>query len=364
MALSGSVSVEATRSGRDMLVFSWEAVQDQKTMTSTVSWKMELVADEYGALDVTDAEIYPWAVTVDGQAFSGKSNICIGANETKTLAAGEALVAHEADGTKVFDFVFTQNFGGLVWGGSTELCQACSGTGLDANQSTGVNIPCSACNGNGIVGSSDGSTVINDVTGSGTGELDALTNKFPIRDFVNGLIMALCCSPIAPPKGEPVAFLYGRVAKEGETPTHTIDGVDYVGAVLQDIDDLWTDKETYPYAVILECNDFLYSEGLRYVMLMIGEVPFRIVKNKTGGTDIYGTYENGKYLFKKYYCMTYTTTGDTYKPWYGGNSGDPTGFELSDKMNRYTCWWTSHNLYNEDDTVYMSQSLEPIPIYE
>lgn len=31
------------------------------------------------------------------------------------------------------------------------------------------------------------------------------------------------------PQREPVAFLYGHVAKEGETPTNTTNGVDDVG---------------------------------------------------------------------------------------------------------------------------------------
>ena len=140
MALSGSVSVEATPNGHDLLVFTWEAVQDAVAKTSTISWVLQLVADASGALNVTNAEIYPWAVTIDGQAFSGKSNIYIQANQTKTLATGSAVLSHDADGTKSFDFSFLQNFGGLVWGGST---------------------------------------VINDVTGSGVGVLDSFAKKVP-----------------------------------------------------------------------------------------------------------------------------------------------------------------------------------------
>lgn len=49
------------------------------------------------------------------------------------------------------------------------------------------------------------------------------------RSFLIGLAIAFAGKPLPISQGkEPVAFLYGHVAKEGETPTHTIDGVDEV----------------------------------------------------------------------------------------------------------------------------------------
>lgn len=69
--------------------------------------------------------------------------------------------------------------------------------------------------------------------------------KYPIKDFCESYLMALCGRPIRWPSREPVAYLYGHIAKEGETPTHTINGVDYVGAVLPKLPE--TDL---PYAVL------------------------------------------------------------------------------------------------------------------
>ena len=84
------------------------------------------------------------------------------------------------------------------------------------------------------------------------------------KSFLKGLALGLAGKPLefAPKKepvipdvpiepdvpSEPVAYLYGHVAKEGETPTHTIDGVGYVGAVLPKLPE-W-DTVAYPYAVI------------------------------------------------------------------------------------------------------------------
>ena len=175
MALNGSVSVEATRGGNDDLVFSWEAVQDQNTMTSTISWKMELVAHTYGRIDQGTPQ--PWVVTIDGQEFSGTASVNIANNETKTLATGEVVLTHNEDGTRSFAFTFSQELN-ITWGASS---------------------------GNPIY--------IGAVTGEGNGELDPLEapepepQKFPIKKWLAGLIAA-CCSPRrAFSRREPIGYL-------------------------------------------------------------------------------------------------------------------------------------------------------------
>lgn len=109
MATSGSVSVTATQ--YDTLKFSWwinsgdQSTEDNKTL---VRWKMELIAGTYGLISSTAAK--DWAVTVNGTKYSGTNTIGIGNNATKTLASGTTSVAHNADGTKVFSFSFSQEF--------------------------------------------------------------------------------------------------------------------------------------------------------------------------------------------------------------------------------------------------------------
>lgn len=164
MALSGSVTVAATN--WDDLVFSWTAVQDKATKSSTVSWKMELVAKDFGQIIATPGS--PWTVTIDGHEFSGTTDIAIGNNETKTLAEGEAVLQHEPDGTRSFEFSFSQTFY-ITFG----------------DQSIGV------------------------ITGEGTGELDRI--GFDIVSWLWGYLLALCGRPIRWPSREPVAYLYNGV---------------------------------------------------------------------------------------------------------------------------------------------------------
>ena len=233
MALNGSVSVEATRGGNDDLVFSWEAVQDQSTMTSTISWKLELVAYAYGRIEQSTPQ--PWTVTIDGQEFSGTASVNIANNETKQLAAGEIVLTHNEDGTRSFAFTFSQELN-ITWGASS---------------------------GNPIY--------IGAVTGEGTGELDPLEapepepQKFPIKKWLAGLIAALCSPRRAFPQREPIGYLYGHIAKDGEK-THTINGVDYYGYVVPKFPEL--DENVYKCAIMFErsaglfdgCSLFVFSE--------------------------------------------------------------------------------------------------------
>lgn len=291
--LSGSVSVEATPNGRDMLVFSWSATQDETAKTSTVAWVMSLVADEYGALDVTDAEVYPWAVTVDGQAFSGNSNIYIGANETVTLASGEAVLEHEADGTKSFEFTFMQDFEGLTWG--------------------------------------DG-TVINEVTGTGTGELDAFAVKFDIKGFLTGLAMALCSPARGLPKREPVAFLYN-------------------GVQLPALPE-W-DKGTYPHCYI---EGYINADGNWMYYLAATTSECAVHFNSSKDADYVYCLDD----IQMYACVF--NTGDDNPAWgsfieLDFSAGNPI-FPASQAI------WADYDLINTDDnSVYLAAS-DPIPVYE
>lgn len=315
MALNGSVSVDVTPNSHDILTFSWEATQDKQARTSTVVWKMELISDASGALNVTDADAYSWTVIIDGQEFSGKSNIHIGANETKTLTSGEVTLTHEEDGTKVFEFTFTQNFGGISWGGSTELCPVCSGTGLDANQSGGISIPCSACNGNGVIGSSSGAIIINDVTGSGVGELDSLIGKFPILDLINGLIMHFCSRFTRYPQVEPIAYLYGE----------------YEHPPLPE----W-DNEQYPYIC------FAPFTGGTTGGLFASSTPFVLTSN--GYVELEPSVDIS------------ALETDDHSKWHEIR---PVGSWFVDIVPK----WTNHDILNEDGTIYLKAS-RPLPVYK
>lgn len=107
MATSGYTSVEATK--YDTLKFSWEIEsQSVANNTTTISWKMELIAGTYGKISSTASK--DWSVTVNGVKTSGTNKIGIANNATKTLAEGTSTIAHNDDGTKTFSYSFSQEF--------------------------------------------------------------------------------------------------------------------------------------------------------------------------------------------------------------------------------------------------------------
>lgn len=107
MATSGSVSIQVT--DWDSLVFEWtrESVSIDNN-TSTITWAMKLVATAYGRISASSQS--PWSITVNGTQYTGKANLAISNNSTKTLASGTQVIPHNEDGTKSFSFSFSQTF--------------------------------------------------------------------------------------------------------------------------------------------------------------------------------------------------------------------------------------------------------------
>jgi hypothetical protein len=113
MASSGSTIVAATK--YDDLKFSWWiSSQSIENNTTTIGWKMELISGIYGQIIASSQS--PWEITVNGTKYTGKENIGISDNATKTLATGSTTIAHNTDGSKSFSYSFSQsmyiNFGG------------------------------------------------------------------------------------------------------------------------------------------------------------------------------------------------------------------------------------------------------------
>lgn len=106
MALTGSSRVAATT--QNDLVFLWSATQSVTQNQSTVSWSLQLTAGSYGRISATPGS--GWAVSVDGQSFSGTTSIAIGNNETKVLASGSVVLQHGEAGERAFDYSFRQDF--------------------------------------------------------------------------------------------------------------------------------------------------------------------------------------------------------------------------------------------------------------
>lgn len=125
MATNGSTSVKVT--DWDTLKFSWE-IDSQSIVnnTSTVKWKMQLIATSDGRIDSSASK--EWSVTVNGTKYSGTNKITIGNNETITLASGSTTITHNANGTKTFSYSFSQEFA-ITFSGSSIGTKSGSGSG-------------------------------------------------------------------------------------------------------------------------------------------------------------------------------------------------------------------------------------------
>ena len=115
MATSGSKSVTVTE--WDTLKFSWaQQSQSVANNTTTITWKLELIATEYGYISSSASKA--WSVTVNGTNYSGTNTVGISNNSTRRLASGTTTITHGSDGTKTFNYSFSQafdiNFNGWV----------------------------------------------------------------------------------------------------------------------------------------------------------------------------------------------------------------------------------------------------------
>ena len=124
MALNGSTSIVVT--SQDTLKFSWSATQNISNNTSTISWKMELIATSAGYISSSAPK--SWEVVINGITYSGTNTIGISNNSTKTLASGTTVINHDADGTKSFSYSFSQQIS-INWGSTYIGTKNGSGTG-------------------------------------------------------------------------------------------------------------------------------------------------------------------------------------------------------------------------------------------
>lgn len=125
MASSGSKSVAVT--SHDTLTFSWsQSSQSIANNTTTISWSLVLTTDAYGRISSTAEK--SWSVTVNGNNYSGKNTVGVGNNSSKTLASGSTTITHGSDGTKSFNYSFSQYFG-ITFSGSSIGTISGSGSG-------------------------------------------------------------------------------------------------------------------------------------------------------------------------------------------------------------------------------------------
>ena len=172
-----------------------------------------------------------------------------------------------------------------------------------------------------------------------------VTETRDLRTYCLGIALELMKKALPISKKIP-KFLYGHIAKEGDTPTHTINGVDYVGEVLPALPE-W-DRKTYPYAAIGRG----WPLATTY-LLLVSTVPFAR-KVESNGIEYTMTSVEGSTGLS---CRLYTQHDtEVLNEWIireitYTNQVVNQGF------------WSNHDILKEDGTVYLAAS-EPIPVYE
>lgn len=150
----------------------------------------------------------------------------------------------------------------------------------------------------------------------------------------------LCATMGSGEAAEPVAYLYGHVAGEGETPAHIVDGVGYVGAILPPLPE-W-DRETYPHAILTHnFRGDSVASLTQYSMSVSSKLIFQ--NNEESG--LFGVCVEGSFHYKR-----------------SNGWGD---FEQKDSnvANYDIVVWANFDVLNEDGSIYLEKS-DRIPIYE
>ena len=125
MASNGSSSVQVT--AYDTLKFNWVQVgQSTVNNTTVINWSLQLISGSAGKIISSVSKA--WSVTVNGTSYSGTNSVAIENNTTKTLASGQATIAHNNDGTKSFSYSFSQEFE-ITFAGAWVATKSGSGTG-------------------------------------------------------------------------------------------------------------------------------------------------------------------------------------------------------------------------------------------
>ena len=165
---------------------------------------------------------------------------------------------------------------------------------------------------------------------------------FDLRSWLTGYALGLAGKRL--PFGiaterEPVGYLYAHIAKEDETPTHTINGVGYVGAVLPKLLEI---PEGYEYMEIetsVSLDEFW----------LIAQTTISIRLN-----DRYQYPEDGNYLIYKVADGVWVTDGKVHSYKQGQTFGsDAYGGIL----------WSNYNILTEDGKVYL-EKFDPVPVNE
>jgi hypothetical protein len=177
---------------------------------------------------------------------------------------------------------------------------------------------------------------------------------YDAMNFKVGLAAALCSKARALSKREPIGFLYGHVAKEGEEIPNgwikrTINGVDYVGMVLSDLPA--SPDETYKYQVIVARGDYFraYTTSV--------ELKFEVSPSGDNWL-IWEKQDDGVYKGFRSFDASLTYNGSVVDAPEWKYMGHGTYLSHFNSL-----LWSNYNILDESGTLILEKS-DQIPIYE
>lgn len=92
------------------LRYSWTAgTQNIANNYTPVSWKLQLISSNSSAR-ISSTASKDYSVTTNGTTKSGTNTVGLSGGATKTLASGSLNIKHDSNGTKTFNYSFSQEF--------------------------------------------------------------------------------------------------------------------------------------------------------------------------------------------------------------------------------------------------------------
>lgn len=110
------------------LRYSWTAgTQNIANNYTPVTWKLQLISSNSSA-NINSSASKDYSVTTDGTKKTGTNTVGLSGGATKTLASGTKNIYHNSDGTKTFNYSFSQEFG-ITYSGESIGTISGSGSG-------------------------------------------------------------------------------------------------------------------------------------------------------------------------------------------------------------------------------------------
>ena len=128
MASSGYKDFAVSGDGYIKIRYSWSAGTANVANNFTpVNWTLQLISSNSSA-NISSSTSKSYSVVTDGTTASGTNTVGLNGGATRTLASGSKNIYHNADGTKTFNYSFSQAFN-INYSGATIGTITGSGSG-------------------------------------------------------------------------------------------------------------------------------------------------------------------------------------------------------------------------------------------